>query len=378
MSEASLEVTTVRYLSALEKDNLHLQKELERVEAELRELKEQHLQSEHCVRDLKTALDNKEREVIASNQKLQDLLLASSGTNTTIKQLEERMQRLGIENARLEATVQQKNNRIEALQRDLQASASMQKQNVLPLTSKDSHSMWEEQLKSRSHLEELVAQLDREKAELLEQCETERKKVKKLVELKHPDELHLDQEIKRNIELRKDCERLKKLLSRSMRKPSIYEEREMESQLSLQREMKNNCSEMVNEVGRLRTKVGELSQQLEIESKKCMQLEAQNQDLREELSTMHGNHEKLEKSKCQLKEELANLKHQLETNMVDRSQLEQYKREMEERAEQEIRQKLQEVNLFLQARAASPVPPPVCLAGAPDTSETKSARSRWN
>lgn len=35
MSEASPEVTTVRYLGALEKDNLHLQKELERVEAEV-------------------------------------------------------------------------------------------------------------------------------------------------------------------------------------------------------------------------------------------------------------------------------------------------------------------------------------------------------
>lgn len=79
-----------------------------------------------------------------------------------------------------------------------------------------------------------------------------------------------------------------------------------------------------------------------------MQLEAQNQDLREELSTMRGNHEKLEKSKCQLKEEVANLKQRLETNMVDHSQIEQYKREMEERAGQEIRQKLQEVNLFLQ------------------------------
>lgn len=33
--------------------------------------------------------------------------------------------------------------------------------------------MWEEQLKSRSHLEELVAQLDREKAELLEQVSPE-------------------------------------------------------------------------------------------------------------------------------------------------------------------------------------------------------------
>lgn len=94
--------------------------------------------------------------------------------------------------------------------------------------------------------------------------------------------------------------------------------------------------------------VGELSQQLEIESKKYMELEAQNQDLQEELSTMRGNHEKLEKSKCQLKEEVANLKLRLETNMVDHSQMEQYKREMEERASQEIRQKLQEVNLFLQ------------------------------
>ncbi|KGL92187.1 Ankyrin repeat domain-containing protein 26, partial [Charadrius vociferus] len=289
MSEASLEVTT-RYRSDLEEDKLRLQKELEKVKTKLRESEEQHLQSEHCVHDLKTALDNKEREVMASSQKQQDILLASSGTNTTIKQLEEHVQR------------------IEALQRDLQASAS---------------------------------------------CESERKKVKKLVELKRPVELRLDQEMKRNIELQKDCKRLKRLLNRAMKKLRVYEERERESQLNLQGEMKNRYSEMVNEVGRLRTKVGELSQQLEIESKKCMQLEAQNQDLREELSTMRGNHEKLEKSKCQLKEEVANLKHRLETNMVDHSQIEQYKREMEERAGQEIRQKLQEVNLFLQTQAAS-------------------------
>ncbi|KAF1623396.1 Ankyrin repeat domain-containing protein 26, partial [Eudyptes chrysolophus] len=257
MSEASLEVTT-RYRSDLEEDKLHLQKELEKVNTKVHN----------------AALDNKEREAIASSQKLQDLLLASSGTNTTIKQLEEHVQR-------------------------------------------------------------------------------ERKKVKKLVELKRPVELRLDQEMKRNIELQKDCKRLKRLLNRTMKKLRVYEERVRESQLNLQGEMKNRYSEMVNEGGRLRTKVSELSQQLERESKKCMQLEAQNQDLREELSTMRGNHEKLEKSKCQLKEEVANLKHRLETSMVDHSQIEQYKREMEERAGQEIRQKLQEVNLFLQTQAAS-------------------------
>ncbi|KFR17705.1 Ankyrin repeat domain-containing protein 26, partial [Opisthocomus hoazin] len=255
MSEASLEVTT-RYRSDLEEDKLRLQKELEKVKT----------------KELKAALDNKEREVRASSQKMQDLLLTSAGTNTTIKQLEEHVQR-------------------------------------------------------------------------------ERKKVKKLVELKRPVELRLDQEMERNAELQKDYKRLKRLLSRATKKLRVYEERE--SQLNLQGEMKNRYSEMVNEVGRLRTKVGELSQQLEAESKKCMQLEAQNQDLREKLSTMRGNHEKLEKSKCRLKEEVANLKHRLETNMVDHSQIEQYKREMEERARQEIRQKLQEVNLFLQSQAAS-------------------------
>ncbi|NXI64608.1 ANR26 protein, partial [Anseranas semipalmata] len=279
MSEAALEVTT-HYRSDLEEDKLRLQKELDKVKTK----------SEHCVHDLKTTLDNKEREVIASSQKLQDLLLASSGTNTTIKQLEEHVQR------------------IEALQKDLQASAS---------------------------------------------CESERKKVKKLVELKRPVEVRLDQEMKRNIELQKECHRCKRLLNRAMKKLRVYEGRERESQFNFQGEMKNRYSEMVNEVGRLRSKVSELSQQLELESKKCMQLESQNQDLREELSALRGNHEKLEKSKSQLKEEVANLRHRLETNMVDHSQIEQYKREMEERAGQEIRQKLQEVNLFLQTQAAS-------------------------
>ncbi|XP_017588562.1 PREDICTED: ankyrin repeat domain-containing protein 26 isoform X8 [Corvus brachyrhynchos] len=377
MSEASLEVTT-RYRSDLEEDKLCLQKELEKAKTKLREMEQKFLQSERCITDLKIALDNKEREATASAQKLQDQLLASSETNTTIKQLEEHVQRLEIENTRLEATVQQQSNRIEALQRDLQASASVhnrledlitslqtaqaaaedhhkqvQKQNVLALTSKDLQNMWEEQFKSRSNLEERVAQLDREKADLFEQCESERKKVKKLVELKRPVELRLDQEMRRNLELQKDFKRLKRLLSRATKKIRMYEEREVESQLNLKGEMKSRYSEMVSEVDRLRTKVAELSQQLDTESKKSMQLEAQNRDLREELSTLHGNCEKLEKSKCQLKEEVAKLQHHLQTNMVDHNQIEQYKREVDERAGQEIRQKLQEVNLFLQAQAAS-------------------------
>ncbi|NXF00218.1 ANR26 protein, partial [Menura novaehollandiae] len=102
-----------------------------------------------------------------------------------------------------------------------------------------------------------------------------------------------------------------------------------------------------------RVQVGELSQQLDRESKRSMQLEAQNQDLREKLSTLEWNNEKLEKSKCHLKEEVAKLQHRLETNMVDCSQTEQYKREVEERADQRIRENRQEFNQFLQVQRAS-------------------------
>ncbi|NXY57129.1 ANR26 protein, partial [Callaeas wilsoni] len=299
MSEASLEVTT-RYRSDLEEDKLCLQKELEKAKTKLREVEEKYLQSQHCVGDLKTALDDKEREATASAQKLQDQLLASSETNTTIKQLEEHVQQ-----------------------------------------------------RHMLHLGIVLTFCVCHVSFLFWKCESERKKVKKLIESKRPVELRLDQEMRRNLELQKDFKRLKRLVSRATKKVRMYEEREMESQLNLKEEMKSRYSEMVCEVDRLRTKVAELSQQLDMESKKSMQLEAQNRDLREELSTLHGNCEKLEKSKCQLKEEMAKLQHHLETNTVDRSQIEQYKREVDERAGQEIRQKLQEVNLFLQAQAAS-------------------------
>ncbi|XP_055554251.1 ankyrin repeat domain-containing protein 26-like [Falco cherrug] len=59
------------------------------------------------------------------------------------------------------------------LQKELEKTVKTktQKQNMLALTSKDLHSTWEEHLKSRSHLEERVAQLDEEKAELLQQVD---------------------------------------------------------------------------------------------------------------------------------------------------------------------------------------------------------------
>ena len=58
--------------------------------------------------------------------------------------------------------------------------------------------------------------------------------------------------------------------------------------------------------------------------------------------------EKLEKNKKKLEQEAVNLRSHIEMNVIERSQVEQYKREIEERARQDLVEKLKEVNLFLQ------------------------------
>ncbi|XP_070802709.1 ankyrin repeat domain-containing protein 26 [Pituophis catenifer annectens] len=381
MTEASLEVST-RYRIDLEEDKQQFLKEIERMKCKLQDSEVQTIQCERSTHELRHALDIKEREASAASQKLQDLLVASSGTNNAIKQLEEHIQRLEIENARLEATTNQQSNRIEILQKDLQDSVSVhnrleelitslqtakinleeqlnhqvQKENMLSVTAQDAQNLWEEELKLKSKLGIRLSELDKEKTELISQFENEKKKVKKVLELKRSVEMRLDQEMKRNSELQKEYHGIKKVLKITKKKLKGYESGESSSQISLHGEIKNKYSEIDNEVGKLRKRVDELSRHLEVESTRSTQLESTNCELREQLASMklfHKNHEKLEKSKLQLEEEVANLKRQVQGNLIDLSQVEQYKREIEERAKQEIRQKLEEVNFFLQTQAAS-------------------------
>ncbi|XP_071585474.1 ankyrin repeat domain-containing protein 26-like [Heliangelus exortis] len=123
MAEVSLEVN-VCHCKNLEETKLGLQKEVEEVKTKRQQLEKRRLQSEGCVHDLKIALEIEERVQRVSYQTLQ-ILLASS-ENTDMKQLEERVQCLEAQSARLETTVQQQSSKIEAAQRDLQPCAQEQ------------------------------------------------------------------------------------------------------------------------------------------------------------------------------------------------------------------------------------------------------------
>ena len=95
----------------------------------------------------------------------------------------------------------------------------------------------------------------------------------------------------------------------------------------------------------------DLQGQLEKEASRRSQLEKVNGELKDQLASLNSfshSTDQLEKSKRQLEEEVLDLRRRMETAHMEQSQVEQYRRDTEERARQEIQQKLEQVNLFLQ------------------------------
>nr|XP_058912650.1 ankyrin repeat domain-containing protein 26 isoform X4 [Kogia breviceps] len=147
-------------------------------------------------------------------------------------------------------------------------------------------------------------------------------------------------------------QKLKKLLKMPRRKLNEYENGE----LSFHGDLKTNQIEMDIQINMLKHKIDDLTAKLETASSKCLHLDAKNQVLQQELlfmKVMQKKCEKLEKNKKKLEQEVVNLRSHIEMNMIEHSQVQQYKREIEERARQDIIEKLKEVNLFLQTQAAS-------------------------
>ncbi|XDV53465.1 hypothetical protein PO909_021956 [Leuciscus waleckii] len=390
MCEASLEVNT-RYRNDLEEEKARTLKDMDRLKAKLQESEEVYVQAERRISHLKSSLDDKEREACSTAQKLEEALSASTGKEQTIRQLEEAVQRLEIENARLEATTKQQSNRIEALQKGVQEGTvlsgsspgegvrnrledlvtnlqsskmtleeqlnrEVQKQSMLSHNAQDSQTLWEEELKGRSRLGLRLSELEREKGELTNQMELEKKKAKKLAEHKKSVDTRLEQEMKRNTDLQKEMYRLKTLLKTAKKQLRDQGPPQLDSPLASFRGDMSHRLEAESASTRMKTRMDELQSQFEREASRCSRLEEVNRQLKEKLASVKGlsrSHEQTERSKRQLEEEVAGLRRQLEDGVMNQSQAEQYRRETEERARHEIRHKLEEVNLFLQTQAAS-------------------------
>ncbi|XP_068169266.1 ankyrin repeat domain-containing protein 26-like isoform X10 [Antennarius striatus] len=383
MSEASLEVNT-RYRSDLEEEKARLLRDLDRLKGKLEESEDQYVQAEKRINGLKNALDHKEKELTSAAQKIQTALNASAASDTTVRQLEEAVQRLEIENARLEAAAKQQSHKIDALQKGAQEAAvvrgqledlvtnlqsskmtledqlsrEVQRQSTLTHTAQDSQALWEEELKSRSKLGLRLAELEKEKGDLSTQVEIEKKKAKKVVEQKKAVDTRLDEEMKRNAELQKEMYRMRTLLKTAKKKLRDQDVtgHEFGSPVSSLRTDLGRTGQSEGALGRMKDKVEDLQRQLDREASRRSQLEKSNDDLKDQLASLKGfgqNNEELERSKRQLEEEVLNLRRRLEACQVEQNQLDAYRRDVEERARQDVQQKLDQVNVFLQSQAAS-------------------------
>ncbi|XP_054448000.1 ankyrin repeat domain-containing protein 26 isoform X2 [Pteronotus mesoamericanus] len=271
MSEASLEVTS-RYRMDLEEETQHLKKKLDQIRSQLQEAQDRYTATERCA-----------------------------------EEMQDHMQKLEIENAKLKVTIKEQSLKIEQLQTNLVCTNSSQ---------------------------------------------DEREQLKKYIELKQSLECSLDQAMKKNGELEKEITGFKKLLKITKRKLNEYENEE----LNFPGDLKVNQIEMDIQINMLKHKNDELTAKLETASSKCLHLDEKNKFLQQELLSMKAIQKKCEKlknEKKKWKQEGINLKRHMEMNMVEYSEVEQYKRKIEERARQDIEEKLEEVNLFLQTQAAS-------------------------
>uniref|UniRef100_A0A8C8UKI5 Ankyrin repeat domain 26 n=1 Tax=Peromyscus maniculatus bairdii TaxID=230844 RepID=A0A8C8UKI5_PERMB len=182
--------------------------------------------------------------------------------------------------------------------------------------------------------------------------EEDKEKLKKLATLKDSLEYALDQEQKKNCALEKELTEFKEHLKMTKKELNEQENRE----LNLHQDIKNSQFEMDIPVNKLIKKIDDLTSQLESISSKCLHLDKKNQYLQQELllmKTVQKKCVKLEKNKKKLEQEVVSLRSHMEKNLVEQSELQQYRREVEERARQDLVEKLKQVNLFLQAQAAS-------------------------
>ncbi|KAK2509549.1 hypothetical protein MC885_018535 [Smutsia gigantea] len=296
--------------------------------------------------DAQNKADNKEKTVITIQDQFQEIVkkLQAEGEKQGLMLKERNKELINYCNNLKERMYQYENEKAE------REVVMRQLQQELADTLKKL-SMSEASLEVTSHyrinLEDETQDLKKKLRQIRSQSQDEKEQVKKLTELKQSLEHSLDQEMKKNSELEKEISGLNKLLKMTRKKLHEYENGE----LSSNGDLKPSQIEVDIHINTLKHKIDDLTAKLETSSSKCLHLDSRNQVLQQELLSMKAMQkkcEKLEKNKKKLEQKVVNLRTHIEMNMVEHSQVELYKQEFEERARQEIVEKLKEVNLFLQ------------------------------
>ncbi|KAM9814970.1 uncharacterized protein ACBT44_009953 isoform 2-T2 [Syngnathus typhle] len=280
----------------VEEEKTRLLQDNDKLKAKLQESEAQCIQAEKERNERASLLDERERDLSIATRKQKEAQAAVDASNHVKKELEEAVQRLELNNIRLEASATQQCNKFDALQKVAEEDARMraqledlvtnlqsrklmledqlnkevQKQNVLSNSAQGIQVMWEEELKSRSKLGLRLAELEKEKRDMNTQVEMTQKKAEELAEQKEFVYSRLDQEIKRNLELQNEIYRLQSVVK-------IAKKKLHDQQTSVEDRQKLNLQ------------VDQLQAKLEKEMSSCSQLERTKKQLEEEALNLRRN-----------------------------------------------------------------------------------------
>uniref|UniRef100_A0A8C4PWP4 CCDC144C-like coiled-coil domain-containing protein n=1 Tax=Eptatretus burgeri TaxID=7764 RepID=A0A8C4PWP4_EPTBU len=196
------------------------------------------------------------------------------------------------------------------------------------------HKPLEHELEFESSLSNSISDLQQIKQNLNAKVLTERKKAKKMSELRRVDRAKYEQEKKKNVELQKDNDELRALSKEADARPKLSSE---------------------DARGTSILNVERLTSQLQMELERSRALERTNHTLEQEMGTLRRlqrENRELEENNKEVRRELAAAQRESEQRPRP-EEIHRIKEEIEKQAKLELQYKLQEVNAFLQCQAAS-------------------------
>ncbi|XP_046574115.1 ankyrin repeat domain-containing protein 26-like [Haliotis rubra] len=218
-AEASLEQVH-KMKEQIEQERNHLKVEVEKLQQKYQTAHDKTVEAQARVSELVARMERAEQSSLVSSQQLVHTSANMQAFSKSKEEVEENYQRLLVENTRLEAELKHEKQQSEMLHQDLQDSQKVRSslealcsnlkstnahlegklgeeianRAVLQQEVQDSKGLWEQEVVSRSKLGLRIAQLDREKQDIHESLEGEKKKSRKALDAKKATESMLEQE----------------------------------------------------------------------------------------------------------------------------------------------------------------------------------------
>ncbi|KAJ8390985.1 hypothetical protein AAFF_G00097630 [Aldrovandia affinis] len=195
-------------------------------------------------------------------------------------------------------------------------------------------------LETSSKMATHLSELEKENEGLCNQMEAEKNKAIIISQLKEAVDIKLEAEIKRNVEVDRVASKLRTQVKTIKKK--LLDKHSCE--------MHNSQVETERVTSKLEAEVNKLSLQLEKELLKYCRLEMENGKLEEQLIKRF---ERVKRKKKTMAEEVTSLRRQLEACRLEQILAGKDRKEVEERANREMRKRIEEVSHFYRAQVTS-------------------------